>query len=940
MMIRTAPPAVPQPLERRAAAPAARRRALPAILFAIILLAGAVLRFHGLDWDDGRLLHPDERHIVDVLYNRITAPSLDTLLDPRHSTLNTRSVEPNPAPGQNPDRPRQFAYGSLPLFVTDLAAWIWGGIRGENWNAYYKVFRVGRFLTALLDVATIALTYALARRAYGTVTALLAAAFMALAIMPIQLAHFFVTDTWLTTFVTAALWAALAAATGGRPRAFALAGFLLGCAMATKGSVLLFGITIAVAAWLATRAASVGRERDLAGMAGRFGGYLAAAGGAAALAFLLFEPYAVLDPRTYLRDIGEQSTIVSGKFDVPFTRQYVGTIPLVYQAKNLLGWELGPLLGALTLSGLAFVCWRAVRRRGTADIILLSWVLPYLALLAFNEIKFMRYLLPALPPMLIFGASLLAEMGAFRARPARAVKDAAVATVGADGAGPAPPRPPILGGATRSASFLSPQSWGAGGASNGAARWRGLPWAPSALAAGVLLATALMSVAFSAIYGRPHTRVAASEWIYANVPAGAKLSAETWDDALPLPLGPGRTQADYRYEIIGFDLYNDVPGYNRSCQTSPEQVACRANNEGTFAYLAERLEQVDYVVLSSARLYGSIPRLPWRYPVQQQYYTLLFEGRLGFTPVYDGTSYPSLGPVGFDDRFMDETYLNYDHPRVTLFRKERQLSRDELRALFAPALERPLSPTRYPTARSPVLDRLVDRLPAVRDYAWNGAAAGNGVVAAILWLLLVEALGLLALPLALRLFRPFPDRGWGLSKPLGWLLVAYPVWLGASLRLTRFTLPALLLTLTLGLALAAAAAWRWRAPLRAILRGAGPAILLSEGLFLGAGAFFLLLRLRNPDLWHPYWGGEKPMELAHLNAILRSAHFPPYDPWFADGTINYYYWGQYLVAALIKLTGLPVEIAFNLAMPTLSALVAAAGFSVAGGLAGFALRSR
>ncbi|MDP9372976.1 MAG: DUF2298 domain-containing protein, partial [Chloroflexota bacterium] len=242
--------------------------------------------------------------------------------------------------------------------------------------------------------------------------------------------------------------------------------------------------------------------------------------------------------------------------------------------------------------------------------------------------------------------------------------------------------------------------------------------------------------------------------------------------------------------------------------------------------------------------------------------------------------------------------------------------------------------------RGAVLEGPVDRLPAVRDYAWNGAAAGNGALAAILWLLLVEALGLLALPLALRLFRAFPDRGWGLSKPLGWLLLAYPVWLGASLRLTRFTLPFTLAALTLGLALSAAAAWRWRAPLRAILRGAGPAILLSEGLFLAAGALFLLLRLRNPDLWHTYWGGEKPMELAHLNAILRSAHFPPYDPWFADGTINYYYWGQYLVAALIKLTGLPVEIAFNLAMPTLSALVAAAGFSVAGGLAGFALRSR
>src|SRR3712207_1919860 len=71
------------------------------------------------------------------------------------------------------------------------------------------------------------------------------------------------------------------------------------------------------------------------------------------------------------------------------------------------------------------------------------------------------------------------------------------------------------------------------------------------------------------------------------------------------------------------------------------------------------------------------------------------------------------------------------------------------------------------------------------------------------------------------------------------------------------------------------------------------------------------------------------MEFAHLNATLRSAHFPPYDPWFADGYINYYYYGLYLVAFCLKLTGIPSEIGFNLAQPTMIALLAATGFGAA-----------
>ena len=105
-------------------------------------------------------------------------------------------------------------------------------------------------------------------------------------------------------------------------------------------------------------------------------------------------------------------------------------------------------------------------------------------------------------------------------------------------------------------------------------------------------------------------------------------------------------------------------------------------------------------------------------------------------------------------------------------------------------------------------------------------------------------------------------------------------------------------------------------------------LIIGELVFASIFILFLFLRMSNPDLWHPFNGGEKPMEMAYINAILKSTYMPPYDPWFSGGYMNYYYFGFFIVSVVIRITGTIPEVAFNLAIPTIASLVAISVFSI------------
>jgi YYY domain-containing protein len=826
------------------------------VALAIVFLAALAVRLYGIDWDEGTDLHPDELFITKfVLSDRIRLDwpvDFARLLDPATSGLNPRSADP--ATGEF----REFAYGALPLWVTDATGWVLSRLTGTDWNSTERTYLVGRALSALFSALTILPVAALGVAAGGRAVGLLAATFAALAPMSIQLAHFFTTDSWLAFFVALSLLVAVTAARTGRVLHFALAGAAVGLAMATKGSVfsLAAPIVVAIAVDANRRLISGDGVAAMRAAAAR----TAACGVAAFVAFIVFEPYALLRPDVYLHSLRVQADIASGAFDVPFTRVYGGSVPLAYQVEQFVRWGYGPVAGILAAAGLVALGYLGVARRSAPALILASWVAAYGGVILLSEVKFLRYLEPLAPVLAVAAGLALYRLSAV-----------------------SPPR------------------------------WLGMP-RQTVLAVALALSLA-WTAAFVSIYAHENSRLAASRWIYAEIPPGSTLTAEYWDDALPRALGYALSPQMFGFQTVTMDLYRDLP--------PPEASAA----------IFEDISRADYVIQSSERVEAATRAMPWRYPVQGRYFAQLEQGALGFERVATFEWPPSIGKVAVDDRGADESFINYDHPRVSIYERTAAPSRQRYDAAMSWALQRPWTPAREPAEPTLLLDGPVGENPAVDDARWSAAVTGSTPVAVAVWVALLVGLFAVGRPLAGLLLPSFPDGGWGLARTFALAVAAYVVWLGASLELFRFRAVWVVAALAMT---GIAGWWAWRRTGRSQVPhpSTGNRVWLhAEAAFWLVFLLFLVFRLVTPDGWHPFWGGEKPMEFAQINAIGRSAYFPPYDPWYADGYVNYYYYGFYLMAFLFKAVGVPSEIGFNLALPTVIGLIASGGFSVAAALA-------
>lgn len=191
------------------------------------------------------------------------------------------------------------------------------------------------------------------------------------------------------------------------------------------------------------------------------------------------------------------------------------------------------------------------------------------------------------------------------------------------------------------------------------------------------------------------------------------------------------------------------------------------------------------------------------------------------------------------------------------------------------------------------------------------------------WWIVVQIVGIIGLPITTFLFRTLPDRGYAFSKSLGILLISYGAWILAMLGLAPFGVPLLVFVAFLvgiiGVVLIMYGGLRTpgTTPITYI-KNHWPGIVAYEVVFLLSLIALAWLRAHNPDPW----GTERPMDYGFFNAIQRSHTFPPHDPWLAGYSINYYYFGYLMHAAVAMVSGLNPSVAFNLSLALVFALTA------------------
>ncbi len=298
--------------------------------------------------------------------------------------------------------PRFFNYPSLAIylhFVAQGALFVVMKIAGlvasgADYHARYIVdptpfYYVGRSMSVLFGVGTVWLAYRVGQWFAGRRVAIATAVLIAVNTFHISRSHLVDVDLPLTFFVMLALWRLLRLRAEPTLKNYILTGVAIGLATSTKytGAMLVLPF---IAAEFIIRATARRKPRVW---------YPLLTILLAALVFVSTSPFVVLDRSTFAEHFAlERQHMRLGHFGLSGSSSWMFYGRVL--AENLLGWP-----GAvLALAG--FVYFVMVRRQWSV-VIFAAFVVPYLYGVSTWSMHADRYLLPVLPVLTLFAATMI-----------------------------------------------------------------------------------------------------------------------------------------------------------------------------------------------------------------------------------------------------------------------------------------------------------------------------------------------------------------------------------------------------------------------------------------------------------------------------------------------------------------------------------------------------
>ncbi len=445
-----------------------------------------------------------------------------------------------------------YVYGDFPIIFTRyIAEW-------TNQNTYDTVNVLGRQISASFDLLTILMVFLIGKKLYDRRIGLLASAFYSLAVIPIQLSHFFAVDTFAGFFVSVAIYAAVSVYRQyqDQERSSAEQGDTMPDTWLGIGYYLLFGAALALAMASKVSTAPLAVILPLAVFCWYirlpvqkqvrwFIPLLRNMLIAAAFAFLLFrvfQPYAFAGPSffnirpnpKFVQNLTDLKGQTSGQADFPPALQWARQSKL-FAFKNLTLWGTGLPLGILGWIAFLWMAIRMIRGEWSNHLTIWLWTGAYFAWQSISWNPMMRYTYLIYPTFCIMAGWLIIRIWDTRFK--GKIRNILPEAVPED----------------------TPQDASIGEDSEQKAKdplehhvYRQSAWAKLAavvLAVIVLAGSAGWAYAFTRIYTRPVTRIAATRWIYQNVPGPVNLHYETID-------GPYNQPIAYPY---GAFIVNDQP---------------------------------------------------------------------------------------------------------------------------------------------------------------------------------------------------------------------------------------------------------------------------------------------------------------------------------------------------------------------------------------------